>query len=185
MAFDGFELREFPLYILRGMDEETDIGFEQHSGVVVGITGGDDVIIQLFQGGDGFPFLVGDAQLVIYDAVVFDDELVTEERRPIKVAQERGGELLEGIRENDDLGEGTQFVQEFPGAGERLERADDVLDVGKLEMMPVEDFQASAHELVIIRFVAGGAAQFGDFGLFGDGNPNFRRQDAFHVQGDN
>jgi len=48
----------------------------------------------------------------------------------------------------------------------------------------VENGKPPQHELVIIRLVAGGAAQFRDAGLFGDRNPDFRRQHAFHVQSD-
>ena len=47
----------------------------------------------------------------------------------------------------------------------------------------VEELQPAAHQDVVIRNVAGGEAQFLDAGLFGHGDPDFRRQHAFHVEG--
>ena len=70
MALNSFELREFLLHIFRRVDEETDIRFAKHGGVVVGIAGGNDVVIQRLQRGDGFLFLIRLAQLVAGDAVV-------------------------------------------------------------------------------------------------------------------
>lgn len=83
MIFDGFELREFLLHIVGSVDEKTGVGFEQHSRVVIGIAGGDDVVVQLFQRRDSFSFLVWDTQFIIQDAIVFDDEFVAKERGPV------------------------------------------------------------------------------------------------------
>ena len=100
------------------------------------------------------------------------------------MAEQGSGELLKRVGKDDDLHERAQFIQKFPAAGQRPQRANDLLDVGQLQAVLVQDGEASAHELVIIRLVARGAAQFRDAGLFGDGNPDFRRQHALHVQGD-
>jgi 16S rRNA (cytidine1402-2'-O)-methyltransferase len=48
--------------------------------------------------------------------------------------------------------------------------------------MLVEYFDAAAHEFVVIGFVAGGAAQFGDFGFLGHRDPNFGDQDALQIK---
>ena len=50
--------------------------------------------------------------------------------------------------------------------------------------MPVEDPNPGKHQLVIIRLVTRRAAQFGDANLFGNRNPDFWRQDAFHIECD-
>jgi len=49
------------------------------------------------EGGHGLLLLLGDADLVAGDAVVFDDEAVAKEAGPGELAQERRGELLEGV----------------------------------------------------------------------------------------
>ena len=46
VRFDGFELREFLLHFFRRMDEKADVSLAEHCGVVVGITGGDNVVVQ-------------------------------------------------------------------------------------------------------------------------------------------
>ena len=51
--------------------------------------------------------------------------------------------------------------------------------------MLVEDLEPAAHELVVVRFVAGGAAQFFDARLLGHRNPNLGSQHSLHVQGYN
>ena len=76
-----------------------------------------------------------------------------------------------------------KIIQEFLGARQRPERRNDLLDVGELEAVLVEDLQPAAHELVIVRFVAGRAAQFLDARLLGHRNPNLGSQHSLHVQG--
>ena len=41
---------------------------------------------------------------------------------------------------------------------------DDFLDVRQAELMLAQEGQAGLHQLVVVRFVAGGAAQLGDAG---------------------
>ena len=103
----------------------------------------------------------------------------------LKLSHQRLRELLERVGQNDDLHDRAQFIQKFLAAGQRLERADDFLDVRELDAVLVQDADAVAHQLVVIRLVARGAAQFRNPGLLGDGNPDFRRQHAFHVQSHN
>ena len=128
--------------------------------------------------------LVGHAELVAGDAVVLHDQAVTEQRGAAKLAHERIGELFEGVGENHHLDAAAEFVEELGGAGERRETADDVLDFREGDAVAVEDVDAVEHQLVVIGLVPRGAAQFGQAGAFGDGDPDFRREDAFHVEGD-
>ena len=55
----------------------------------------------------------------------------------------------------------------------------------KFEAVLIEDFEAAEHQFVVVRLVAGGAAEFGDVGFLGDGNPDFRHENAFQIQNDN
>src|SRR5674476_1083357 len=109
------------------MDEKTHVRLAQHRGVVVGNAGGNDVIIQGLQRGDGFLLLVWLAQLIASDAVVLDDEAMAKKRRPVELLHQRLRELFKRVGQYDDLHERAKFVQKFLAAGQRLERADDFL----------------------------------------------------------
>ena len=121
--------------------------------------------------------------MVAHDAILDHFQSVAQEGGPLQLAQEGLGELLESIREDDDLGERAQFAQERQPAVQRPERADHLLNVGELQTMLVEDLEPSAHELVVVRFLASGAAEFLEAGLLGDGDPDFRHQHPFQIQG--
>jgi len=58
------------------------------------------------------------------------------------------------------------------------------LDFRESDPVTIEDGDAVEHQFVVVRFVARRAAQCGDAGALGDGDPDFRREDAFHVEGD-
>ncbi len=63
---------------------------------------------------------------------------MTEKGRPVELSHERLGELLEGVGQDDHLGEGAEFVEEFLRAGQGGERADDLLDVGQFQIVLVQ-----------------------------------------------
>ena len=184
VGLDGRELGELLLHTFGRAEQDACVGLAEHGGVVEGVASGDDVVIHPFERGHGFALLLPDAQLVVDDVVVLDDQPVTQEGRPIELAEQGSGELLERVGQDDDLHERTQFVQELLRAGQGPQRADDTLNVRQLQSVLVQDGQAPAHELVVIRLIARGAAQFRDARLLGHGNPDLRRQHAFHVQGD-
>ena len=46
----------------------------------------------------------------------------------------------------------------------------------------LEDAQTPLHQLVVIRLVAGGALEHGQTAFLCEGYPNFRDEDAFHIQ---
>src|SRR5579884_1493394 len=184
VGLDGFELRELLLNRNGSMKQKPNICLAEHRGVVEGITGGDDVIIEKLQGRNRLLFLVRLAQAIIDDAVVLDFEFVAKERGPIELLHQRLGELLEGVREDDDLRDCAEFVQKFLAAGQGAQRRDDLLDVGQFEAMLVEQVEPALHEDVVVRHVARGKAQLADAGFFCDSNPDFRHQHAFQVQCD-
>ena len=109
VAIEGFELRELFLDGFGGVEEEADVGFAEHGGVVEGITGGDDVVVEILQGGDRFLLLIRLAEAVVDDAAVDDFQLVAEEGGPIELLHEWLGKFLEGVGENDHLGQGAKF----------------------------------------------------------------------------
>src|ERR1035441_5830769 len=85
------------------------------------------------------------------------EQPVTQKDGPAELAEQGRGELLERVGQDDDLHERAKFIEKFPAAGQRPQRADDLLDVGKFQAVPVENGEPPQHELVIIRLVARGA----------------------------
>ena len=78
----------------------------------------------------------------------------------------------------------AELVEELLGAGQGLHRADDLVDVGQLETVLVEDFEPPAHELVVVRLVAGRAPEGIDSGLLGKGDPHLGDEDSFEIEAD-
>ena len=165
------------------MEQDAAVGLAEHGSVVERIAPGDDVVVHPLERGSGFALLLRDAQLVARDVVVFDDQPVAQERRPVELAEQGRGELLERVGQDHDLNEGTQLVQELPGAGQGPQFSDASLNVRQLQPVLVQQRQAAAHELVVVRLIARGPAQLRNARLFGHGDPDFGRQNALHVQG--
>src|SRR5438874_2621602 len=94
VGFNGFELRELLLHVVRSAKKKSDVGFGQHRRIVERIAGGDDVIVQQLERSDGALFLFRDTKLVIHDAVVLDDEPMTQKSWPAELTQKWGCELL-------------------------------------------------------------------------------------------
>src|SRR5437867_998251 len=109
---------------------------------------------------------------------------MAQEHRTVETLQQRHGELLECVGQNDDLREGSKLVEKLLAAGQRAQRGNHGLNVGELQPVPIEQRQAATHKLVVVRLVAGRAAQFGNARLFGDGNPDLRHDHAFEVERD-
>ena len=184
VVIDGRELRKLAHDIIGRVEKETVVGLREHRRVVERITGGDDVVVERLERGDGVPFLVRQAELVARDAVIFHDEAMAKKCGSAELLHERIGKLLERIGEEDNLNAAAEFVEKFAGTGKWREAADHLLDSRERDAVSVENGDAGEHEFVVVRLVARGAAQFGEAGAFGDGDPNFRREDAFHVEGD-
>ena len=78
----------------------------------------------------------------------------------------------------------AQRVQEDLGAGQRRQAGDHGLDVCQLQALLAQQRQAEAHQLVVVGLVARGAAEGGDAGAFGEGDPDLGDEDPFQVQAD-
>ena len=63
--------------VLRRGEQNARIGFAQHAGVIVRITGSDNFIVQAVKGFYGFTLLVGLAQAVIGNALINYFKFVT------------------------------------------------------------------------------------------------------------
>ena len=130
-----------------------------------------------------FRLLVGESQVVALDHVVFDFQVVAEDSRESEILHDGVGEFLERVRKNNHLGFVAEFVHKVAGTVEKSEVCDHVLDVRKLDAFAFENLDAALHKHVVVGNVAGGEAQVLDAGLFGDGDPDFRGEDTFKVQG--
>lgn len=182
---DCGELRELPDHVFGCVEEKPVISLAQHRGIVERISGGHDFEIERLEGRDGVAFLVGHAELVAGDAIICYDEPVTEKGRPSHLAHERLGELLESIGEDNHRGFFPEGGKKLGGAGEEGQPGDDLLDLAKRDAVLRQQIDAVEHEFVIIRLLPRRAAEFRDAGAGGDRDPDFWRQDAFHVEGDN
>lgn len=167
-----------------GTEEEPVVGGFEHGGVVVRIARRDDAVVQFTQGIHGLSFLVFCADLEIDDAVFGDDEAMAEQRGHTEVLHEGSAELLEGVGEDEDLGDFTETGEELHGTGEWFECGDDTLDPGHRQAVGIEDLEPATHEDVVVGLVTGGSAEFGNSRRFGDGDPDLGNQDSFEVEGD-
>ena len=103
----------------------------------------------------------------------------------IELLHQRGGELVEGIRQDHHLVVGAQPGEKIVRAVERTHAANDGLDVGELQPVLLEDRDAVAHQLVVVGLVARGDAQRLDAGRLRDVDPDLRHEHAFEVQARN
>ena len=77
----------------------------------------------------------------------------------------------------------TQLVEELPRAGQWSDAGDHVGDVGQPEPVLGEQFEAAAHQDVVVGLVAGGAAQRIDARALGHRDPDLGHEHAFEVEG--
>ena len=168
---------------VRGAEEAALVGLLEHARVVEGIAAGEHLEVEVLQVLHDFSLLVVEAQMVTLDHVVFDFQVVAEDGRETEVLHDGVGEFLERVRKNYHLGFVAELVHKVAGAVEESEVCDHVLNIRKLDAFAFENLDAALHEHVVVGNVARGQAQVLDAGLFGDGDPNFRGEDTFKVQG--
>ena len=94
----------------------------------------------------------------------------------------RLGELLEGVAEDHRLSLCPQCVQKRFGAGHGVDLCNHILNFLQPQPMLLQNAQPPAHQLVIIRLVAGGAAQLRDAALLGKGDPYLGDKYSLHVK---
>ena len=94
------------------------------------------------------------------------------------------GEFVESVGEDDDLVVLAQLVEESAGAFHRPHFADHLLDVRQAQLVLAQQVEAEAHQLVVVRLVAGGAHQFGNARALGKFDPDFGDEYPFEVKTD-
>jgi len=165
------------------MEQDAGMGFAEHGGVVVRVTRSDDTVVQALQRDDRLPLGVLLAQLIVHHAVgLVGDQAMAEQRREAQLAHQRLGELVEGVGQDHHLETLAQPVDELRRAFQRLQRCDDLLDIGELQAVLVEDAQALLHQYVIVGNVPCGRPERFDSGGLGKGDPDFRNQHTFQVE---
>ena len=183
VGLGGLQLRELGHDGVRRAEEAALVGLQEHARVVEGISRSEHLEVQVLQVLYHLGLLVGKAQVVAHDAVVLYFQVMAEDGGEGEVLHDGVGEFLERVRKNNHLGFVAEFVHKVAGAVEKSEVCDHVLDVRKLDAFAFENLDAALHEHVVVGNVTGGEAQVLDAGLFGDGDPNFRGEDSFKVQG--
>lgn len=179
------KLRKFTNDVFRGVEKNTGVGFAQHGGIVVGITGGDHLEIKLFQPDDGLTLLIRHAQMVIdQHAGAVSFEGMAEQGGPAQLTHQRMGKFVEGVGKNEQLVALAQGIEKFAGARHRTHVGNHFLDIGQSEIVLTQDIQTVGHQLVVIRLIARGAAQFGDASALGKFDPDFGNQNALKVETD-
>jgi len=181
----GFELRELGDDGVRGAEEAALVGLLEHARIVEGIARGEHLEVEFLQVLHDLRLLVAHAQVVTFDHVVFDHEIMAEDCRESEVLHDGVGKFLERVRENNHLRFVAEFVHEVACAVQKSEVRDYVLDVRKLDVFTFENLDAALHEHVVIGNVASGEAEVLDARLFRNGNPDFWRKNAFQVKSDN
>jgi len=185
ISLGGFELRELRHDGIRRAEEAALVGLLEHACVIEGVARGKHLEVEFLQVFHDFRLLVAHAQVVTLDHVVFDHEIVTENRREAEILHDGVGEFLERVREDNHLGFVAEFVHKIASAVEQAEVRNHVLDVRKLDVFAFENLDAPFHEHVVVGNVASGEAEVFDACLFGDGNPDFWSKNAFQVKSDN
>ena len=183
VGLGGIQLRELGNDGVRGAEKAALVGLLEHARVVEGVTRSEHLEVEVLQVLHDLRLLVVKTQVVTLDHVVFDFQVVAEDSWESEVLHDGVGEFLERVRKNDHLGFVAELVHKVAGAVEQAEVCDHVLDVRKLDVFAFQNLDAALHEHVVVGNVARSQAQVLDAGLFGDGNPDFRGEDSFKVQG--
>ena len=169
--------------LVRALEQEARLAGLDHAQVVVAVPAGDGLIA------DGLQRLHR-GQLGLRAAHPKAGDLpagghlqgVAEEGGPAQLFHQGLGKLLEGVAEDDDLGEGAKLVQERLGPGQGVDFGDGGLNLFQAQAVLLQDGQPVLHQLVVVRLVPGGALQLRDAAGVGKGDPDLRHQHAFHIQ---
>ena len=163
---------------MRRAKQDARIGLGQHRRVVVGIAGGDDLEPDFLEASHRFHLLVRHAQVVVHQhAVGIGFELVAHQRWHAKLLHQRHGELVKRVRKNDDLEVAPQCVEKLLGTGQRTRPGNDLADVAQTEFVLAQQVEPVFHQLVVIGFVAGRAAQFRNAGTLREFDAVYRVED--------
>jgi hypothetical protein len=161
------------------------MGFAQHRGVIVGISGCDHLEVELLEATHRLTLLIRHAQMVIHEAAgVVGFQAVAEQGRPAELPHQRVGELVEGVGQDHHLVVLAQRVEETARTVHRPHRGDDLLDLRQAQAVLGKDAEAVLHQRVVVRLVTGGTTERRDTGAFGEFDPDFGNEDTFEIETD-
>ena len=127
-----------------------------------------------------------DAHLEARDFTALRDlKRVAEYRRIAELFHERRRELRERVTQNHDLGKAPELVEELLCARHRINRRDGLLNLLEPEAVLLQNVNAVAHQLVVVRLVPCCAAKFRDARSLRKRNPDFGNQHALQIQANN
>ena len=64
---------------------------------------------------------------------------------------------------------------------QRSDGCDDFLNILQTQIPLFQDFQPHLHQLIVIRYIAGGQSQLLNAGLFSKSDPDFRDKNALQI----
>ena len=170
-------------HLRRGVEQEACLAGIEHFQVIIAVTHCNGVVIDALKSPNSGEFGVLDAHFMGEDLSIGRYfQAVAEDGRHAELFHERKGKLFKGVAQDHSLHFCAQRIQEFPGAGKRIDLGDHLLHFPQAEAVLFQCGDTPAHELVIVGFVSRGAAQFGNAAFFRKGDPDLRRKDAFHIQ---
>ena len=182
-AIEGGELGIVRLDLVRGAEQKARLAVADHIQIVVAVAGSDGLKSHGLQRPDGRKLGMRAAH---FDAaehpVPVDLERIAEDRRPAELFHERLRKFFKCVADDDGLRLRAQLVQKVLCAGQRVDLRDHVLNLLQAQPVLAQDVHAPAHELVIIRLVARGAAQLRDPADLRKRDPDLRYQYSFYVQ---
>ena len=164
-------------------EEEARLARLNHGKIVEAVAGGDGLIAHGLEGPDG-----GELRLLASEAEVRDlaaggdHQLVAEQRRPAELLHQGLGKLGAGVAQNDGLGDGSELIQKLLRARQGVDGGDHVLDLLEAEAVFLQNAETPAHELVVIGFIACGAAKLGDAACLRKGDPDLGDQYALQIK---
>ena len=165
------------------MEQNARIGFRQHGGVIVRVASGNGTVINGLQRADRLTLRVSLAQLVVdHSAAFIGDQTVAEQCRKAQLAHQRLRELIESIRQNDDLKALTQPVDKLRSAFKRLQGGNHFLNILNFQVVLIQNTQALLHQYIVIGDIARGRLQLFDTGFLGKLNPDFRNQYTLKIK---
>ena len=181
--FECVEVAVFGFDRIGALEKETDLRCADHSQIVVTVTSCNRFETYRLQAIYSCELRLFTTHVVADDFAIFGDfERVAKKGRPAELLYEGSSKLLEGVRKDDDLRFGAQFVQELTGPWQWVDSRDDFLDLRQPESVLVQNSDSELHKLIVIRFIPCCPPEFRYAARFGKRYPDFGNEDAFHVQ---
>ena len=117
--------------------------------------------------------------------VLRDFERIAENGRIAELLHEGRRELREGVAQNDDLREAAELIEKLFCARHRVYGRNGVLNLLKSQAVLLQNIDAVAHQLIVIRLISGGTLELRNARRLRKCNPDLRNQYTFKIQANN